>query len=360
MYFFVYTYALETVDLWRTDGSLGGTHRVYSITPSYSATELVSMGGNLYFLSSYYGGAKLWKVVPDTAQVTLLETLPVTTGSIKTPFAAGNALYFILNDRLYRTDGTPGGAVSIEVGQWQWCRFLCALGNRAVYILERESYRYDLYCSDGTPDGTAFLGSFQNDFFACDDRVSIAMKENVPATIPHNEPPLNNTVNGVLYFSTMSYPAMTQGLWKTDGTPGGTTLVKEGMVPMIRSGNGGVFFVDMACEGGPCLWFTDGTEEATVNLHSVFFEGNGIGGFHVVNGLACFLVGDFASCELWRSDGTVEGTVKLKDIGPYLSAAPVVVGDKLLFECFDPETALIGLWRTDGTTAGTLLLTELA
>ena len=65
--------------------------------------------------------------------------------------------------------------------------------------------------------------------------------------------------------------------------------------------------------------------------------------------------------ELWRSDGTAEGTVAVKDLNPNGGSYPWFAGlagaggDKLIFQAQD-ETGTPRLWGTDGSAAGTQLL----
>ncbi|MFP5286488.1 MAG: ELWxxDGT repeat protein, partial [Thermoanaerobaculia bacterium] len=72
---------------------------------------------------------------------------------------------------------------------------------------------------------------------------------------------------------------------------------------------------------------------------------------------------DASGWELWKSDGTVAGTVRLKDIvpGPAGSFANMIgrVGGTLLILTWRPETSY-ELWETDGTEAGTAFVRELA
>lgn len=54
--------------------------------------------------------------------------------------------------------------------------------------------------------------------------------------------------------------------------------------------------------------------------------------------------------ELWRTDGTAQGTVRVLDIDPSVSSGPnylTLLGTHLYF------TAVGGIWRSDGTAAGT-------
>ena len=63
--------------------------------------------------------------------------------------------------------------------------------------------------------------------------------------------------------------------------------------------------------------------------------------------------------ELWKTDGTADGTMMVKDILPgSASSAPselVAVGSQLFFTASDGNDGL-NLWTSDGTTAGTVML----
>lgn len=82
------------------------------------------------------------------------------------------------------------------------------------------------------------------------------------------------------------------------------------------------------------------------------------GDFVDLNGVAIFAADDGENgTELWRSDGTVAGTVMVKDILPGAdSGYPedfVVVGDTVFFIIWDGS-----LWKTDGTEAETTLVKD--
>lgn len=70
--------------------------------------------------------------------------------------------------------------------------------------------------------------------------------------------------------------------------------------------------------------------------------------------------------ELWVTDGTAEGTYRLKDINPglgsgiaeYFEWSSFPVGDLLYFRATDGSTGS-ELWRTDGTEAGTWLVKDI-
>lgn len=132
------------------------------------------------------------------------------------------------------------------------------------------------------------------------------------------------TYNGALYF-TASVPGYGRELWKTDGTKGGTALVKD-INPGLSDSN-------------PA-------------------------NFQVVNGLLFFTAKDSSfDIGLWRSDGTTDGTVLVKplDDGPtYFTDAENLtrVNDTLFFTAIDADHGK-ELWKSDGTEAGTVLVKDI-
>ena len=64
--------------------------------------------------------------------------------------------------------------------------------------------------------------------------------------------------------------------------------------------------------------------------------------------------------ELWKSDGTVAGTVMIKNINATQSSSPrsfTAVGSTVFFTAYDGPNG-IEIWKTDGTTAGTVLVKD--
>lgn len=90
------------------------------------------------------------------------------------------------------------------------------------------------------------------------------------------------------------------------------------------------------------------------------------GGF-VSNGrLTWFFATDENGCELWRTDGTAQGTRMVRDIaaGPISSITEpyqqmVISGDYVYFWASDDGSYAVNLWRSDGTATGTIRLTNL-
>jgi ELWxxDGT repeat protein len=112
-------------------------------------------------------------------------------------------------------------------------------------------------------------------------------------------------VNGTLYFGARA-PSGDYGLYKSDGTPGGTVLLRENTFPTdFIQFDGSVFF-----GAATSLGKTDGTSGGTV----IVKEGVGVGQMTPVGGSLFFSGGNNKGHELWISDGTSQGTKMVKDV----------------------------------------------
>jgi ELWxxDGT repeat protein len=97
------------------------------------------------------------------------------------------------------------------------------------------------------------------------------------------------------------------------------------------------------------LWRTDGTEAGTVKLKSI-----GAGDNANAGGTLFFSTKYSGRWQLWKSDGTADGTLLVKE---FISGTDYVrqltaVGTTLFFEV--DGTYQGGLWKSDGTEAGTV------
>ncbi|WP_304412242.1 ELWxxDGT repeat protein, partial [Microcystis sp. T1-4] len=107
------------------------------------------------------------------------------------------------------------------------------------------------------------------------------------------------------------------------------------------------------------LWKSDGTVAGTVAVADIRSPGN----LTAVGNTLFFTARDgLNGTELWKSDGTAAGTVLVKDIRPGSSSSSpynlTAVGNTLFFNANDgvngPE-----LWKSDGTAAGTVLVKDI-
>jgi ELWxxDGT repeat protein len=167
-------------------------------------------------------------------------------------------------------------------------------------------------------------------------------------------------------FDSALYFAASGGLWMSNGTAGGTVLVKavSGAAHLV-SFDSALYF---AASGG--LWMSDGTAGGTVLVKAVpdFNPGSS---FLTTAGSALYfiapnpnLVYNFVDWDLWKSDGTTAGTAVFRsriliDV-PADGYSMGAVGSTLYFyQVSRHEEEVLRLWRTDGTLAGTYPLFEI-
>ncbi|HEX2642776.1 MAG TPA: ELWxxDGT repeat protein, partial [Thermoanaerobaculia bacterium] len=172
----------------------------------------------------------------------------------------------------------------------------------------------------------------------------------------------------MIYFSAEA--SIGTELWKTDGTPGNASQVKD----INPSGSSGtfeltvvgstLFFRAFDSTHGAELWKTDGTEAGTVLVKEInagagssFFSGH-LAGLTALGGQLFFWAFDGTHTELWKSDGTAAGTVQVTHLSPEVAPSFLVVdtgfaaaGGALYYRAFEPGG--MELWKTDGTEAGT-------
>ncbi|NOK14443.1 hypothetical protein [Corallococcus exercitus] len=179
-------------------------------------------------------------------------------------------------------------------------------------------------------------------------------------------------VQGTLYFVTSSFDTGSV-LWRSNGTEAGTVPVKVFPGPpgvyqptnLVAVGNK-LFFQVRTPDTGMEPWISDGTESGTHLIKdltpgaadSILEDG------YEVNGRLVFfrwvaVSSSEARPELWRSDGTAAGTLRVRSFSTVrnLSYYKLKVGNALLF--FFAEETGTTLWRTDSTLAGTTVVKQL-
>ena len=110
------------------------------------------------------------------------------------------------------------------------------------------------------------------------------------------------------------------------------------------------------------LWKSDGTEDGTVLVKDIRSGGSNSNIIEMVSiGNIVYFRADDGNIgrELWRSDGTEEGTYLLKDIWTGLEHSDpkslTPIGDRLFFRAEDGDSGH-ELWISDGTESGTVMI----
>ena len=196
--------------------------------------------------------------------------------------------------------------------------------------------------------------------------------------------------DGNLYWSATNTSSNNYEMWRSDGTEDGTYMVKDiypgegnSSTPAFYGSMGDILFF-AADDGthGHELWRTDGTEEGTYMVKDICTQYVGCDGIHqgllgqssyqwpisVNDEFILFPAQNVSSnIELWRSDGTENGTYMVKDINPAVNGHEKdsqprhfnhIADNKVIFSASD-GTHGYELWVTDGTEEETQLLKDI-
>ncbi|MCC6698800.1 MAG: FG-GAP repeat protein [Candidatus Hydrogenedentes bacterium] len=357
----------EGRELWKCDGTSGGTSLVKDILPGIEDSDpeyLTEYGGDVYFRANdgTYG-IELWKTDGTTSGTAMLKDICPGPGSSEpTEFVESNGvLYFRAeNDasgrELWRTDGTASGTTLVKdlnVGpDDSEPRSLVDVSGTLFFAAYEPNTGIGLWSSDGTDAGTSLVRTFQ-----------VSLPEQL------------TNVNGTLFFVALDDFLQGAELWKSDGTGPGTVLVKDvnpgqddSFLRDLVNVNGTLFFSAIHASYGQELWMSDGTDAGTVLVKDV---NPGVSGGYVRhlynhNGTLYFCANDGTNgFEVWKSNGTSAGTVLLRNIHPTSNACNVdvdpafaSVGGTLFFAAADNTNGL-ELWKTTGTSATTLRVRDI-
>jgi ELWxxDGT repeat protein len=179
--------------------------------------------------------------------------------------------------------------------------------------------------------------------------------------------------NGALYFFG-NHGVTGLELWKTDGTTEGTGLVKDirigrrpGSDSTLVSVGGALYFAANDGVNGQELWISDGTAEGTrmvKDLTPIDVAGGDSlpTGLTGLNGKLLFAAREVNfDYELYITDGTASGTTLVKDIRPGMASYPsnlLNINGTVFFTANDGTNGE-ELWKTDGTAAGTVLVKDI-
>jgi ELWxxDGT repeat protein len=295
---------IHGMELWKTDGTQLGTTMAANLAPddgydpgSYP-DNICAVSGTVYFTANDGTHQGLWKTDGGAEDAVFLKELY----ELRTPVDFNGKLFFVLYGyQLWKSDGTESGTMLVkEFNSVGLYTDLVASNDALYFIADDGSHGPELWKSDGTEAGTVIVKDIN----------------------PVEDPYIDNLidVNGTLFFFADD-GVHGKELWKSDGIEAGTVLVKD-----INSGPGSL----TDCYG--C--------DEVVNVNGVLF-------FNADDGIN--------SWALWKTDGTAEGTVMVKDILPYNLTA---VGGRLFFAGSDGEHGW-ELWKSDGTTAGTVMVGDI-
>jgi len=402
------------MELWKSDGTSSGTVMVKDIYAGNEASypqDFFDINGTLYFTAyNAVSGRELWKSDGSTGGTVLVkeiisgnvggfqisEQFGYSTHNFSVVWQSGGSFYFTANNyasapggyvndiELWKSDGTSSGTLMVK----------------DIYPGYDASNPRDFYDINGTLYFTAHNAASGRELWKTDgsNGGTVLVKEIIPAGVGFETTgqwgyysyPFSVVwqTGNTFYFTANNFASAPGGsvndieLWKSDGTSGGTVLVKdiypgnEGSYPLdFKDMNGTLYFTAGNDVTGRELWKSDGTTGGTVLIKDIM-AGN-VGGFNMasqyiyenipfnvafnIGSYFYFVANDYATVpnglgyennpELWRSDGTDIGTTKVMEIfpgttnGSYPSDFINKLG-KIFFTAIDPANGR-ELWVID-------------
>lgn len=299
-------------DLWKSDGTNSGTVLVANIQTF--GGNYVEYNGSLYFSAmNDASGSELWVTDGSIQGTQLLKEINNGTASSSPSHLVvfDNELYFIAEDgssrEIWKTDGTTNGTVKVsDLNSTISSPFpsgLTVYNNKLIFSLLNGD-NFEIWSSDGTTNGTTLsttiplvsgTSNYSNDFHLVNNKLFFRLETEVNGIEP----------------------------WITDGTNSGTFILKD-----IASGTA----------------YSNPSFLNTMNNQLFFYANDQINGE-----------------ELWVTDGTVSGTELVKDINTTSGSYPrnaFVVDNLLYFSAEDQEHGQ-ELWSTDGTSSNTQLILDM-
>lgn len=357
------------MELFVSDGSSEGTFLLIDSTPgpedSYDSFEdyiFHALGDKLIFPGfDEIHGRELWITDGTKESTRLLSDLNPQTEGVRLyskPVSFKEETFFTTDEGLWKTDGSSSGTQLI-LGE-EPIFGLNTLGDKMLFTRSAEGLFRTLWTSDGTIENTLPL-------------LDSATAAPLRFSLTQNLPKLGNN----MFFSGRDAETGYE-LWITDGTAEGTRLLKD--IHPTEDGFNGFFegryivwkdelyFTAFDPEIGFELWKTDGTEDGTRAVADINPFGNSfVGELTIVDDELFFTANDgTGGNELWKTDGTSNGTVLVKDIFPgdeddsgARFSKLVAFNDRLYFSAEDGVNGR-ELWTSDGTEAGTLMLRDIS
>jgi len=344
-------------------------------------TQPVIMNGYVWFIAAPDGTAEgIWKTDGTAEHTALAVDVDMLDFFLdKDLIAFNNKLYVTINFSLYETDGVnpltsvlAGGGIKTlqEIngklffanGGEPWISDGTTLGSKilkdinaqptfGIYGVRAVGERFiffnnavkngvitpELWTSDGTTPGTVITRSFMDvpPVVAINGSKALFRATEVPT------PPANPGIN----------------TWTSDATSAGTQPLDNGAWILTGEGAGYIQWVGNTAymfNGDRQLYKTDGTAPATyISTLPKNFHGQCVA---LKNALYFFIDG-----ELWKSDGTGGGTVKIVEVAPpgiLQIVQSVMAGENKMY--FTALTTANGLevWTSDGTAGGTHIVKD--
>jgi len=401
--------AAHGLELWTSDGTEAGTRRLTDVPgplgpPGSNHTgpypgEIVAAGSRIYFSAFDSHGVEPW--VTDGRETRLLADIGRSApgSDVRELTPAGNHLFFSACDGatnwVWGSGGTPETTAPVP-GTAQFCSTYSApihpavASGRLFFRQLGTSQVIQIWSTDGgAPVQVSQLAAtgdtLAGEAIEFQGRLLVPIRTGEQLALWQSNaagdglvkrvdlPGLSSTdelwaVGGEIYFRGFGQEV---GLWRTDGTPGGTRQLAADFYPdagFVRLGASVLFTAEARGQDGffeKGLWKTDGTPAGTVSVKP-------LGGFYespreltLFQGKLYFFAPD-GVWSLWRSDGTAAGTAVVRQLADEESVSGgetrlrLTVFAGRLFFIADDGVHGRELWTSDGTADGTRMVIDLA
>lgn len=361
------------IEIWKTDGTETGTVQISTIDNTidiyynYNTNDPKIVGTeNQIFLFVYrvrkdeinnllFYDTELWKTDGTTAGTSLVKKILTqndysTTFLPKSPTKFGNKIVFNESGNLWISDGTDANTQIIQSFQSIYnnlfARTFGVLNDKLLFSAQNNG-DYELWISDGTSTGTQLLKNINPN----------------GSSLPNYLDKIGNKV----FFRANN----NDELWQTDGTTTGTVFVQniakpDGQHPdaityldYIYTSKNQLFYRNYDAINNYELWRYDGVSSRLVkNIVTTSSNSNANDKKVKIGNTWYFSAIDHRGSELWKSDGTPQGTTIVKDISSGANSTfireIVAVGNIVYFTANSTIDTKTKLWKSDGTDAGTI------
>ncbi|MEE9493196.1 MAG: ELWxxDGT repeat protein [Gammaproteobacteria bacterium] len=363
-------YFVDYKTLFKTDGTPAGTVPLFTSDYLGYVRETIQLGSEAIIVTSPYGKKqKLWKTDGTPAGTELLKTFDyIHTGLV----LYHGELFFAADDgttgsEFWKTDGTTAGTVLVkdirpDLGQGSGSRprGLTVYNNQLLFGAHAgQDIGRELWTSDGTTAGT---------------QVFLDIKPGGNSSDPAYFIEFNNALYFTVFNTARGDYSLWKTDGSASGTVKTVDSLGEGRPPFFEYNNE-LYYTGYNQTIGDELWKTDGTESGTMLVKDIN-PGTGSSTpshFTIVDQTLFFIADDGThGSELWKTDGTSTGTILVKDIRPgNKDSFPKYRQryddwDNLAITAFNHELYFLartawndyGIWKSDGTQQGTVFVKD--
>lgn len=309
-------------ELWRTDGTTAGTYLLYDLEEqSLRPSGFTELAGSVYFGGRFVDTSgntenALYKIDQIAEEIDVVSVLPdCPVGShyaIEQAVTFNGAIYwyYLFGGCVYRSDGTPGGTGIYYGEDLMDIAALFPANNRLYFVGSDPDFTRLLYRTDGTPNGVVAFPDDESphNLFAALDNKLVYTAQN----------PETNSTNDIWVANDEDTTAMLLYDFYTE---------EEGAwIENLVTYNDKVFFTASEYDEDPStgivtgtgteLWGTDGTTAGTYlvkDINQGQFSSN-ISNIVIHDGFMYFLAKYNQHYALFQSDGTSEGTIPYFDL----------------------------------------------